>query len=235
MNLLNLYKSFNNKNLRYISNENELDRNYTLFELIFHFYNECIPYDIMINFIDKNINFYIAQIHTYRYDDNGISLLHIITNNYFRKIKEYKKYKEMLEFFLKNGADPNISLNYGENLLMYITFFPNNHKIFKMLLNYGADANIQNIYGYTCLMTCCYSLYFYEENIKLLLDYDCDVNIVEYEKDYNALMYFCSIVKNNTKLAKMIKEKTNMHHVNSKDKKIYEFCLDEYDNLYKQF
>ena len=111
---------------------------------------------------------------------------------------------------------------------------PNNYEIFKILLEYNSDVNIRDWNGHTCLMNMCYGDLREEKQIELLLDYDCDVNITNYKSGVNTLMIFCIHTKNNTRLAKILKEKTNINHKNFLGEKVHQICLNEYKNLFNK-
>ena len=107
----------------------------------------------------------------------------------------------------------------------------------KLLLENGADPNIQDDKGKTALMKSCRYANTDSniETVKLLLNVDnINVNIITNDNKYNALMLLCIYNPNQHETVKLLKSKTDLSYVNSKNKKIEDICLDEYLYLFSK-
>jgi hypothetical protein len=144
--------------------------------------------------------------------------------------------KDIIKLFIKNGTNTNIINNMGWNVLFYITLFShkdNNLESFHLLLKHSTDCSIQDINGKNVLMILCRPILsgLNTKMIRLLLDYDDSIiNLID-KKKYNSLMYLCKfnkiLDKEEIKIAKLIKSKTDLNHRDFENKKVYDNCLEE--------
>jgi ankyrin repeat protein len=145
---------------------------------------------------------------------------------------------ETVKLLLENGANVNTKNIDGMYTLMMAcmnTNIDSTNEIIKSLLEKGADINAINNDGMTALMVSCRYLDTIStpETIKFLLNYDnIDVNITTKDTKYNALMLLCEYHPNQHELVMLLKSKTNLNHINYKNKKIEDICLNEYMYLF---
>ena len=139
---------------------------------------DCSPYVQATNFTQlmlcvlnndvKNAANYIGDINTKSSYDS--TALHIACKNSKRF-----SFEEMVEFLLRNGADPNAKDNDDWTPLHHAVYDPNNTgslEIVDLLLRNGADPNIKNDSGRT-------PLHFTSslKIVELLLQSGADLNI----------------------------------------------------------
>jgi ankyrin repeat protein len=157
----------------------------------------------------NNSNF-LNDLFLYAIKDNSITICKRLINqidiNYNHKYfgsplmtSIYYKRFEIFKFLLENGADPNISLNYGITPL-YFTIYCNLPEFCEHLLtNYKVNINVQVYKGYTPLHCAVYNNY---TSIKeLLIKNGADINITD-KKGFTPLecskkKYNPIILKNN--------------------------------------
>jgi ankyrin repeat protein len=155
--------------------------------------------------------------------------------SYYCQYNHTKQNKKIIKLLLDNHSDPNIQDIAGLSPLMY-SCARSNLKIIKILLEYNTDPNFQNINGWTALI----KLIEYPleddiiKKIKLLLDYDINVNLFSYDKKFNMLMYLCCYKSNQDQCIKLLKQTTDLDHLDIGNKKIHEFCRSEYKILFKK-
>ena len=145
---------------------------------------------------------------------------------------------ETVKLLLENGADINLKDYNGYTALMMACKYSNTRsdpKIIKLLLENGADINLKDNNDQTALMLSCryVNTYSNPEIIKLLLNQNnIDVNIINNDTKYNALMLLCQYNSNQYEIATLLKSKTNLNHKNYRNKKIEDICLNEYKYIF---
>ena len=96
-------------------------------------------------------------------------------------------HEHILEFLLKQGADPNIADGGDWTAMTYACYYRRNLKIIRMLLEAGADINLKNIYGDTLLSNICRDARNKKKIVAILLSFGADPNIIS-EDSETALM-----------------------------------------------
>jgi len=129
---------------------------------------------------------------------NGESLLtHIIrnSNRYILNLEENVK------FLLKKGIDINIVDRNNDNALNWSAYF-NFSNICQLLIDAGININEQDVYGMSPLITAAAEKNY--ETVKVLIDNNCDINLIN-TNGRNALhMISKNISYNDTKARKIL-------------------------------
>lgn len=96
-------------------------------------------------------------------------------------------HEHILEFLLKQGADPDIVDGSDWTAMTYACYYRRNLKIMRMLLDAGADINLKNIHGDTIISNICRDARNKKRVVATLLSFGADPNIVS-EDSETALM-----------------------------------------------
>lgn len=109
------------------------------------------------------------------------------------KAVQRKKNKEIVEFFIANGANVNAKNQNGDTAIIEASHFGNT-EIVRLLIAAGANVNIQNVYGLTALMNANMG-FGYPEVVKLLISAGANVNAQDSSGE-TALMFACRMGRN---------------------------------------
>lgn len=213
--------NINNKLTELLSKQVSDNRNYTYNNLHLDFIYHCKNNDL--NLLTQLFDEYQEEIKLIinKTDlDGKPGLCYAVTN----------KNAVMVELLLKNGADPNISMDINYTILMHACEYDNNEKIIKLLLNNGAHINTQNeTQGRTALMIA--SENTNPATIELLMEYDARYNIQDYLGN-TALMWAVNCKKNIEIIKTLLKYKLDINHRNCKGYTALSFAFEQNNKEY---
>lgn len=111
-------------------------------------------------------------------------------------LRGFHEVKDLIKLLLENGSKPNSQSEFG-NTAMHLNYYNLSEKtieITKLLLQYDADINIANTSNRTLIDILCltekFTNEYYEENLKLLLNYGGT-----YTKEYTDKVYIINQYK----------------------------------------
>ena len=115
-------------------------------------------------------------------------------------MSDKEKYTEMIEMFLKDGADPNIKPDRdNDESLLYLAVCTENVNLVVTLLDAGADPNLINyMCDYTPLAGACE--YMNLEIIEILLSRGADPNIHKCETPLEWILYSDESIEKNLRV-----------------------------------
>lgn len=141
--------------------------------------------------LDANIN--VNTLVTGKLDNRGVRLE---SNIGWRPLHlaAHLGNKDIAELLLNKGADPNLSVDFGntESTALYYAVISGDIEMVRLLINYGANVNFERFAGDTLLHLACRRNF--KEIPKLLIDAGANVNAKSHPQDtplWNAA-FFCS-------------------------------------------